>query len=63
MEWLVSAVEKDLGVDRRQLGPGPRPQELVALVPTRWVMGLRERRVIRCARSESASEPEIRTYL
>lgn len=63
MEWLVSAVEKDLGVDRRQLGPGPRPQELVALVPTRWVMGLRERRVIRCARSESASEAEIRTYL
>ncbi|XP_035599586.1 WD repeat-containing protein 81 [Oncorhynchus keta] len=63
MEWLVSAIEKDLGVDRRQLGPGPRPQELVALVPTRWVMGLRERRVIRCARSESVSEAEIRTYL
>ncbi|XP_034147074.1 WD repeat-containing protein 81 [Esox lucius] len=63
MEWLVSAVEKDLGVDRRQMGPGPRPQELVALVPTRWVMGLRERRVTLCARLESTSETEIRTYL
>uniref|UniRef100_UPI003AAE3DE2 WD repeat-containing protein 81 n=1 Tax=Centroberyx gerrardi TaxID=166262 RepID=UPI003AAE3DE2 len=63
MDWLMLAVEKDLGVDRRQLGPGPRPQELVALVPTRWVMGLRERRVIRCARFDSISEAEIRTYL
>lgn len=63
MEWLVSAVEKDLGVDRRQLGPGPRPQELVAFVPTRWVVGLKERRVIRCVRSESFSEFELRTYL
>ncbi|KAJ7995563.1 hypothetical protein DPEC_G00245890 [Dallia pectoralis] len=63
MQWLLSAVEKDLGVDRRQLGLGPQPHELVALVPTRWVMGLRERRVTLCARLESTSESEIRTYL
>ncbi|XP_062274644.1 WD repeat-containing protein 81 [Scomber scombrus] len=63
MDWLMQAVERDLGVDRRQQGPGPRPQELVALVPTRWVMGLREKRVIRCARFDSISESEIRTYL
>lgn len=25
MEWLVSAVGKDLGLDRWQLGPGPHP--------------------------------------
>ncbi|XP_062328258.1 WD repeat-containing protein 81 [Osmerus eperlanus] len=63
MEWLVTAVERDLGVDRRQLSPGPRPQELVAFVSTRWVVGLRERRVTRCARAESLSEVELRTYL
>lgn len=63
MDWLMQAVEKDLGVDRRQQGPGPRPRELVALVPTRWVTGLREKRVMRCARFDSISESEIRTYL
>ncbi|XP_068571773.1 WD repeat-containing protein 81 [Cebidichthys violaceus] len=63
MDWLMRAVEKDLGVDRRQQGPGPRPRELIALVPTRWVTGLRERRLMRCARFDSISEPEIRTYL
>lgn len=59
----MPALEKDLGMDRRQLGPGHRPQEVVALVPTRWVMGLRERRVMRCARFDSISEAEIRNYL
>ncbi|KAK9521049.1 hypothetical protein VZT92_020888 [Zoarces viviparus] len=63
MDWLMRAVEKDLGVDQRQQGPGPRPRELIALVPTRWVTGLRERRLMRCARFDSISEPEIRTYL
>lgn len=63
MDWLMHAVEKDLGVDRRQQGAGPRPLELIALVPTRWVMGLRERRVMRCARFDSVSETEVRTYL
>ncbi|KAM4628129.1 WD repeat-containing protein 81 [Polymixia lowei] len=63
MERLIPAVEKDLGIDRRQVGPGPRPQELVALVPSRWLMGLRERRVVRCTRFDSISEAEIRTYL
>lgn len=63
MDWLMHAVEKDLGVDRRQQGPGPRPRELVALVPIRWVMGLRERRIMRCARFDSISEAEVRTYL
>ncbi|KAM3615348.1 uncharacterized protein V6R79_000752 [Siganus canaliculatus] len=63
MDWLVHAVEKDLGVDRRQQGPGPRPKEVVALVPLRWVLCLRERRVMRCARFDSISEAEIHTYL
>lgn len=63
MDWLMHAVEKDLGVDRRQQGPGPRLLELIALVPTRWVTGLRERRVMRCARFDSINEAEIRTYL
>lgn len=59
----MQAVERDLGVDRRQQGQGPRPGELVALVPTRWVMGLREKRVLRCARFESSSAAEISTHL
>ncbi|CAL8346441.1 unnamed protein product [Arctogadus glacialis] len=63
MEWLLPAVERDLGIDRRQLGPGPSPHELVALVPTRWVTGLRERRLPRCPRFDSISDGEVRTYL
>ncbi|XP_036417979.1 LOW QUALITY PROTEIN: WD repeat-containing protein 81 [Colossoma macropomum] len=63
MEWLASAFERDLGVDQRQIGPGPQPHELVALVPTRWVMGLRERRVTRCARYECVGDGDIRTLL
>ncbi|XP_068440317.1 WD repeat-containing protein 81 [Clinocottus analis] len=63
MDSLMRAVEKDLGVDRRQQGPGPRPRELIALVPIRWVTGLRERRIMRCARFDSVTEAEIRTYL
>ena len=61
MEWLVAALERDLGVDRRQVGQGPRPQELVVLVPTRWVLGLRERRLTRCTRYEG--EGEVHTLL
>ncbi|XP_036392445.1 WD repeat-containing protein 81 [Megalops cyprinoides] len=63
MEWLVAAVERDLGVDRRQIGPGPRPREVVALVPARWVLGLRERKVTRCPRLEGVSEGEAQTLL
>ncbi|GAA6109657.1 WD repeat-containing protein 81 [Tachysurus ichikawai] len=63
MEWLASALERDLGVDQRQLGPGTRPHELVALVSTRWIMGLRERRVTRCARYDCSSDGDIRTLL
>lgn len=63
MDWLLDAVVKDLGIDQHQLGPGPRPAELTALVPTRWVMGLRERRVLRCARFNSINETEVGSYL
>lgn len=63
MDWLMHVVEKDLGIDRRQQGLGPRPRELIALVPTRWVIGLREKRVMRCARFDSISKAEVSTYL
>lgn len=59
----MDAVEQDLGVEHRQQGPSRRPGELVALVSVRWLMGLRERRVLRCARFESSSAAEISTYL
>lgn len=63
MDWLVCAVEKDLGIDRRQVGAGARQQELVALVPVRWLAALRDRKLVRFVRLESISEAEIRTYL
>lgn len=63
MDWLVEAVEKDLGIDQHQLGPGPRPTELTALVTTRWVMGLRERRILRCSRFNNTNETEVGSYL
>ncbi|XP_062873099.1 WD repeat-containing protein 81 [Trichomycterus rosablanca] len=63
MDWLASTLERDLGIDRRQIGPSSRPHELVALVSTRWVIGLRERRVTRCARYDCTSDGDIRTLL
>lgn len=63
MEWLASALERDLGVDQRQIGPGTRPHELVALVSTRWIIGLRERKVTRCARYDCSNDGDIRTLL
>uniref|UniRef100_A0A8C2HMR6 WD repeat-containing protein 81 n=1 Tax=Cyprinus carpio TaxID=7962 RepID=A0A8C2HMR6_CYPCA len=63
MEWLPAALERDLGIDQRQAGPSPRPNELLVLVPTRWVMALRNKRVTRCARYECFSEGEICTLL
>uniref|UniRef100_A0A8C9R9L9 WD repeat-containing protein 81 n=1 Tax=Scleropages formosus TaxID=113540 RepID=A0A8C9R9L9_SCLFO len=63
MEWPASSLERDLGVDYRQVGPGSRPRELVALVPVRWVLALRERRVTRCARYEGTGEMEVRALL
>uniref|UniRef100_A0A8C1YUY7 WD repeat-containing protein 81 n=1 Tax=Cyprinus carpio TaxID=7962 RepID=A0A8C1YUY7_CYPCA len=63
MEWLAPALERDLGIDQRQTRPSQRPNELVVLVPTRWVMALRNKRVTRCARYECFSEGEICTLL
>lgn len=63
MDWLIPSVERDLGVDRRQQGPGLRPREVVALVPSRWVTALRDRRLTRCARFDGSSEAEIHTYI
>lgn len=63
MEWLAPALERDLGIDQRQTAHSQRPNELVVLVPTRWVMALRNKRVTRCAKYESFSEGEICTLL
>lgn len=63
MEWLAPALERDLGIDPRQTGPSQRPNERVVLVPTRWVMALRNKRVTRCAKYECFSEGEICTLL
>uniref|UniRef100_A0A672KL32 WD repeat-containing protein 81-like n=1 Tax=Sinocyclocheilus grahami TaxID=75366 RepID=A0A672KL32_SINGR len=53
MEWLRAALERDLGIDQRQTGLSQQPNELVVLVPTRWVMALRNKRVTRCMKLPS----------
>ena len=63
MDWLIHSIERDFGIGRRQQGLGPRPKEVIALVPAHWVTGLRERRLTRCARFEGISDTEIHTYL
>ncbi|XP_028662473.2 WD repeat-containing protein 81 [Erpetoichthys calabaricus] len=63
MEWLISAVERDLCIEKSQLVAGLRPQELVAFVPTKWLSMMRERRVVRCPRPEGLSEAEVQTFL
>ncbi|XP_051535860.1 WD repeat-containing protein 81-like isoform X2 [Myxocyprinus asiaticus] len=63
MEWLAPTLERDLGIDQWQTRPSQRPNELVVLVPTRWLMALRNKRVTHCARYECFSEGEICTLL
>ncbi|XP_069883568.1 WD repeat-containing protein 81 isoform X1 [Dipodomys merriami] len=63
MEELLRSVERDLNIDARQLGPAPGGTHVVALVSSRWLAGLRERRLGPCPRAEGLSEAEVRTLL
>uniref|UniRef100_H3A697 WD repeat domain 81 n=1 Tax=Latimeria chalumnae TaxID=7897 RepID=H3A697_LATCH len=64
MEWLISGVEKDLNIDRRQLHPEDG-QHVVAYVPVKWLVTLKEKRVLPnlCPKPEGLSKAEIRTFL
>lgn len=65
MEELLQSVERDLGIDARQLAPAPGGTHVVALVPARWVASLRERRLPPgpCPRAEGLGEAEVSTLL
>ncbi|XP_059525150.1 WD repeat-containing protein 81 [Myotis daubentonii] len=65
MEELLQSVERDLNIDARQLAPAPGGKHVVALVPARWLVSLRERRLPPgpCPRAEGLSEAEVRTLL
>ncbi|XP_051891247.1 WD repeat-containing protein 81 [Pristis pectinata] len=62
MEWLMAGVERDLGIERRQLVPAEGSQ-LVALVPVRWVGALKQSWAGPCPRPEGVSETELCTLL
>uniref|UniRef100_UPI00398F874B WD repeat-containing protein 81 n=1 Tax=Pristiophorus japonicus TaxID=55135 RepID=UPI00398F874B len=64
MEWLIASIERDLGIDRKQLAVGEGSQ-VVAYVPVKWLNGLRERRPVpsSCPRPEGVGEDEVTTFL
>ncbi|XP_078404445.1 WD repeat-containing protein 81 isoform X1 [Cetorhinus maximus] len=64
MECLVDSIEKDLGIDRKQLVLGEGCQ-WVAYVPVKWLNSLKERKLLpsSCPRPEGVSEAEIATFL
>ncbi|XP_053424636.1 WD repeat-containing protein 81 isoform X2 [Nycticebus coucang] len=65
MEELLRSVERDLNIDSRQLAPAPGGTHVVALVHTRWLTSLRERRLPLgpCPRAEGLGETEVRTLM
>ncbi|XP_011912108.1 PREDICTED: WD repeat-containing protein 81 isoform X2 [Cercocebus atys] len=65
MQELLRSVERDLSIDPRQLAPAPGGTHVVALVPLRWLAGLRDRRLPPgpCPRAEGLGEAEVRTLL
>ncbi|XP_005582505.3 WD repeat-containing protein 81 isoform X1 [Macaca fascicularis] len=65
MQELLRSVERDLSIDPRQLAPAPGGTHVVALVPARWLAGLRDRRLPPgpCPRAEGLGEAEVRTLL
>ncbi|XP_043574826.1 WD repeat-containing protein 81 [Chiloscyllium plagiosum] len=64
MDALVGCVEKELAIERRQLGPG-EGCSLVAYVPTKWLGSLKERKVLPscCPRPEGLSDAEVTSFL
>ncbi|KAG6928570.1 WD repeat domain 81 [Chelydra serpentina] len=65
MECFLRRVEKDLNIDHRQLTAAVEGTHLIAFVPVKWLVSLKERRVLPslCPRPEGLSEVEVRTFL
>ncbi|XP_043910298.1 WD repeat-containing protein 81 [Protopterus annectens] len=63
MDWLISCVHKDLGIDKEQLFAGDR-WELVAFVSLKWLATLKEKKTLtNCPKPDGLSKTEIRTFL
>lgn len=65
MDHLLKHVEKDLNIDRSQLAVTAENSHVVALVPVKWLVSLKERGVLPslCPRPEGLSEVEVRACL
>ncbi|XP_063002804.1 WD repeat-containing protein 81 [Elgaria multicarinata webbii] len=65
MEPLLQQVERDLGIGRTQLASAPGSSHIIALVPVKWLVGLKERGLLpsMCPHPEGLSEVEVRTCL
>ncbi|MEE6469203.1 hypothetical protein FKM82_008536 [Ascaphus truei] len=65
MEWLSTAVNKELNIDQRQLAAAEEGTHVIALVSQKWLVTLRERRAVpmHCPRPEGLSSMEIQTFL
>ncbi|XP_075760591.1 WD repeat-containing protein 81 [Pelodiscus sinensis] len=65
MEILLRRVQTDLSIDSRQLAAAAEGAHLIALVPSKWLASLKERRALPgpCPRPEGLSELEVRTCL
>ncbi|NXU50331.1 WDR81 protein, partial [Turnix velox] len=65
MDTFLQNVEKDLNIDRRQLAAATEGTHVTAFVPLKWLLSLKERRVLPtlCPRPEGLSEVEVRTFL
>ncbi|XP_018413157.1 PREDICTED: WD repeat-containing protein 81 [Nanorana parkeri] len=65
MEWLIDSVEKELGIDQKQLAISETGSHVIALVSQKWLLNLKERRSVplQCPKSEGFSSVEIKTFL
>ncbi|XP_061461415.1 WD repeat-containing protein 81 isoform X2 [Rhineura floridana] len=65
MDALLKQVEKDLSIDGSQLAASAENSRVIALVPVKWLVSLKERGVLPslCPRPEGLSEVEVRTCL
>nr|DBA34220.1 TPA: hypothetical protein GDO54_001800 [Pyxicephalus adspersus] len=65
MEWLIESVNKDLGIDQKQLALPEAGSHVIALVSLKWLLNLKERRTVplQCPKPEGFSSVEIKTFL
>ncbi|KAM9319278.1 WD repeat-containing protein 81 [Gastrophryne carolinensis] len=65
MECLLNSVSKDLNIGQNQLTFSETGSHVIALVPQKWILSLKERRTVpvQCPKLEGFSGVEIKTFL